>query len=258
MGEWSEGVVVWGSLAVHVTSGVTKRLLKAWERKERRKLRRSGLREIVEKDSGVETELIDLELGDKFDKTVEEKDEEEVAEFSMGEIGLEEVVEIKEIEVVPVVSFLGPLTLHHLTGYVLIPIALHHSWLHRLLPATPSAPISGLSPTLFSYAFVSYSLTSERYRVISLLSYGAIASIGTYHVLSGIRRLMDPMAPPGLQPKRLKNGEPSLRKRSWQGVYAGGLVGLGIGVVRLASEGKGVPNWLGRKFDLILRQGFAY
>lgn len=61
------------------------------------------------------------------------------------------------------------------------------------------------------------------------------------------------MAPPGLKPRRK-----TLAGRKWQATYGAGLVGLGIGVARLASEGGSVPLWIGRKYDVVLRQGFAF
>lgn len=193
MGEWSEGVVVWGSLAVHIASGVTKRLVKGWERKERRKVRRAELKGMAE--SGGKSIVVVEGEKLKDEKVVEVEDEEKNDETDLEKASsekdvLEEIESEKEIEVINLkttvasTSFLGPFTLHHITGYILIPFALHHSWLHRLLPATPTAPISGLSPTLFSYSFVSYSLTAPTYRLISAVSYAAMATVGTYHVVS--------------------------------------------------------------------------
>lgn len=224
-GDWSEAVVVWGSLGVHLGSGILGRLLKVYERKERRRRRKVNMLK-------------------------------EDAENAFAEGKKEEVTTID----VPLhtTSYLSLIPFHQLTGYLLLPLAIHHSWTHRLIPSDPTPPISGLSPTLFSYSFVSYSLSSlSSARFLSALSYTAITVLGGYHALSGLRRIAYPMAPRGLKPRARIEGRgvmEEVSRRSWQGAYAVLLVGVGIGVGKIATNA--VPAWLGRRYEDVLRVGF--
>lgn len=220
-GEWSEGVVVWGSLIVHVGSGILKRAVKSFERVERRKRRR--IAEKSKEESRVSIETIEVEG---------EEAEEEV-----------EVVKASTLN-----SLLGLVTIQHVTGYLLIPIALHHSWLHRLLPATQIH--KHLSPTLISYSFVSYSL-SKSYALVSAIGYASVLSLGSYHSLSGIRRILFPISPIGLGRRTEKDSQ------AWKVGFVGLLATVGLGVVRLSAD-RTTPNWLGKRFDAVLVDGFLY
>lgn len=250
-GEYSETLVVWGSLAAHIASGVLGRAVKAVERTERRKRRR---REV----------LFDAEksVGSELDATVQRRaslgrpdDEDELLEDEIR--AFEEIApaSAQAATTTPALDLLGPFNLSHLTGYVLIPMVLKHGFLHRILPSFSSAPFLSLSPTLFSYSFVSYSLSAPSHRTKSAIAYTAILVVAGYHAISGLRRIIDPMAPRGLRPKRAQEGEGvvgKVRRRGWQGVYLGGVVAVGIGMARLAAEGNGVPLWIGRKYEAVL------
>lgn len=155
-----------------------------------------------------------------------------------------------QIEAPPTrVSHFGPVSLQHLTGYFLIPIALHHSYLHRILPA--SNKHLSLSPTLLSYSFVSYSLSSS-YALLSAISYATVLSLGSYHALSGLRRILYPMAPRGLGRRTIEGGG----KGIWMISYGVTVFSVLVGVARLAGEG-GTPRWLGRRYHDVLREGFT-
>lgn len=268
-GEWSEAVVVWGSLGVHVVSGVLGRIVKSWERKERRRRRMQGAKfEAVEKN-GVEIERVKLEaeqsdsvevvnvLTQPLEKkegkvlTEEEEFDEMVEEEAL--IHPTQVEAERTPDVTTGVSSIGPITIHHITGYLLLPLALHHAFLHRILPAFPSAPYNSLSPTLMAYSFVGYSLAASTPLIaaLSTLSYSAVLSLGSFHALSGLRRIMDPTAPIGLRARSTERG------RKWETSYVVLLASIGVGVARLASEGQSVPGWLGKKYEIVLSKGFA-
>lgn len=51
-GEWTEPVLVWGSLIVHVVSGVARNGLMRVKRKERRKRRRAEVKRLAEEGVG--------------------------------------------------------------------------------------------------------------------------------------------------------------------------------------------------------------
>lgn len=170
-----ESIIIWSSLSVHVTSGILGRLIRGWERKERRVRRREGIRrELNDKYSLVQLDEVEVEgEGEGEGTQVIETASIGVAPAHLAidvtaehgdddDLGPEEAA--PPTPVLPVSptfastpssststpSFLGPLTIHHITGYVLLPLALHHSYLHRILPATASAPYTSLSPTLLS------------------------------------------------------------------------------------------------------------
>ncbi|KAK4705349.1 hypothetical protein P7C70_g856, partial [Phenoliferia sp. Uapishka_3] len=257
-GEWSEAVVVWGSLAAHIASGVLGRVAKTAERKERRKRRRRVVLFDAENSVGKEEE-IDWERKSLLEKRGGEDEDEdellkdEIAAFEEPSATISDPYPSR----IPTFDFLGPITLVHVAGYILIPITLNHSFLHRVLPSSSRVPYSSLSPTLFSYSYVAYALSAPSHRVKSAIGYALLTIVGGYHAIAGIRKLLDPMAPPGLRPRRTKEGGGTVRKvrnRGWQGLYLGGLVGVGIGLARLAGEGKGVPEWIGRKYEVILQR----
>lgn len=270
--EGLENVIIWGSLAVHISSGVVNRYVKAYERK----LRRLDRRERIRKE--LLNTIDDLEDTSGYSETakVVNKDTESVFVFDVGEEEQMEMEERNPIEIdesisstpPPSLPFLGIFTTHHLTGYALIPFVLHHSWLHRLLPASSSPPYNSLSPTLLSYALVGYSLSTQSYilTTLSAVSYGVVLSVGSFHALSGIRRLIDPTAPIGLKPRRRHvdddEGGKSMRslktrEGKWELSWVL-LVGCAsVGVVRLALEGHTVPKWLGKKYDILLRSAFG-
>lgn len=240
-GEWGEWIFVWGSAGVHVLSGVVGRVLKGVERRERSRRRRVDVRRDAEKGMGGEEELslggriVELSPNDDDD------DDDGSKSFSLDSTPASPPSAL---------AYLPPISLHQITGYLLLPLAAHHAYLHRLLPSSPSPPISSLSPTLFSYSFVSYSLSSS-HALASSIAYVAVLSIGSYHALAGIRRLADPTAPRGL--RRRRDG-----RNGWRVAYVGVVGGVGIGLARLASEGRGVPEWMGRRYEEVLRRGLVF
>ncbi|KAM0754102.1 hypothetical protein T439DRAFT_332519 [Meredithblackwellia eburnea MCA 4105] len=267
-GEWSEGVIIWGSLGVHILSGVLGRVVKGLERAERRKRRRASVRGLVERSvlsHDHEDKLPDYgaahvvpEEGGKISAVDGEGDElfveEPVAE------DLDEPAKLSRRPssttvgpATPTTSFLGSFTLTHITGYLLIPITIGHASLHRLIPSSSKL---GLSPDLMSYAFTSYTLQHSNLaiRLKNAIPYTLLIGLGTYHALTGIRRLADPMAPPGLRPKRLRNEDSKVERvtrQAWKGGFVGAVAVVGIGVARIAREGK-VAEWLGKRYDVLL------
>jgi hypothetical protein len=273
--EGLENVIIWGSLAVHISSGVVNRYVKAYERKLRRLDRRERIRkELLLRYNDT---IDDLEDTSGYSETAKVVNKDTESDLDVGEEEQMEMEERNPIEIdesisstpPPSLPFLGIFTIHHLTGYALIPFVLHHSWLHRLLPASSSPPYNSLSPTLLSYALVGYCLSTQSYilTTLSAVSYGVVISVGSFHALSGIRRLIDPTAPIGLKPRRRHIDDDEgggrrmislkTRERKWELSWVL-LVGCAsVGVVRLALEGHTVPKWLGKKYDILLRNAFV-
>lgn len=245
-GEFSEIVVVWGSLGLHLASGVVGRVVKSWERRVRRRERRKDVRAEAEQ-SFLDEGAVELRVGREgppfVDVNESQEDVDELAEAPPTPAAAAVIPSPSSA----LSTFLGPITLTHLTGYILIPLTLSHAFHHRILPSSPAPPISSLSPTLLSFSLVAYALSTPSHRVKAALGYAAILGVAGYHALSAMRRLVDPMAPKGLKPKRGKRG---VAARGWQVGYGGGVAVVGLGVARLAIEG-GVAPWLGRRFEVL-------
>ncbi|GAA5875273.1 hypothetical protein JCM16303_000565 [Sporobolomyces ruberrimus] len=270
-GEWTEPILVYGSLIVHVGSGVVNRWLKVLQRIETRKWKREQLRTELKNITMAEGEeyyeLPRMNQGEK-ELLVEEMDQLDAELVEQG--SKEEIIVPSSTSSTSSNSLIPPITTHQKTGYVLIPIVLHHLYVHRLLPSSPLPPISSLSPSFFNYTFTSLSLnhSSLYLRIASTLSYASLASIATYHAIVGLRILYDPTAPRSLQPKRPKAGPPSRRRklwrgREWQGVWTAVVVGLGVGTARIAGKLGGEkmvgtnPEWITRKMDYVLKKGWG-
>ncbi|KAH8925063.1 hypothetical protein BT69DRAFT_1280001, partial [Atractiella rhizophila] len=73
------------------------------------------------------------------------------------------------------------MSLHALTGYGLIPFALHHIYSHRTLPLE-----LGMS-SLMSYTYVSHAI--RRYPLASISLYTTATLVGVYDATAGIRIL---------------------------------------------------------------------
>ncbi|KAI5479651.1 hypothetical protein MNV49_003161 [Pseudohyphozyma bogoriensis] len=261
-GWMNEVVVVWGSLAAHIGSGVIGRIGKGVERRLRRARRVEGVKREAEGSLAREIELggmVVQGVGHEQDERGPPLDETVVPQGDSQD-GNDDTPRPKFPLFETLLTFLGPITLLHTTGYVLVPLTLSHINLHRLLPSLSAPPISSLSPTLFSYSFTSYSLNSRLHRLRSSLSYGLLVTIAGYHVIAGMRRYIDPTSPRGLRPRRGEEGEGrvgKVKRHGWQAAYGGVVAGVGLGLVRLALEGAAVPAFLARKYDAVLTGGRA-
>jgi hypothetical protein len=276
-GEWTEPIFLYGGLGLHIVSGVINRWLKVLQRIEKRKWKRELLRIEMKNltlDQSENRELPEMNRG-QDELLVQEMEELEAELVELPTVDSEQVEEkdsaIEEI-VVPsskALSIIPPLTSHQATGYALIPIVLHHVYVHRILPSSPLPPISSLSPSFFNYTFTALSLNHSSFylRIASSLSYASLASLATYHGLVGLRILYDPTAPRSLQPKRPKVGPPSKRRRitkgrEWQAVWGTVVVGLAVGTARIAgwfgAERIGTnPEWIAKKMDYVLKKGWG-
>ncbi|KAM0792184.1 hypothetical protein ACM66B_004881 [Microbotryomycetes sp. NB124-2] len=162
-------------------------------------------------------------------------------------------------------------TTHQMTGYALVPVLLHHSYIHRLVPAQLN-----LTP-FFNYSFVHHSVrslsASKVVKVLHGVSYGVLASLATYHAVVGVRILSSGRT----SPKSLVKRRSSSRRRGakldfqrddvrsegeggvgvWQVGFAAvvGSIGLGVARIMLARD-QNVPTWLGVKYDDVLKRGW--
>ncbi|GAA5874251.1 hypothetical protein JCM3774_000920 [Rhodotorula dairenensis] len=274
--EWTEPVLVWGSLTAHVLSGVALRWLRVCERVERRKVRREQVkrraRELATIRPGhVEDELPALAQRTELEKDLVEDDLEEAeAELVATTTTDEEIVVPASKAAAPV--FPVP-NVHQWTGYLLIPFLAHHAWVHRLLPASPLPSISSLSPSFFNYSFTALSLTHDSLflRAGSAISYAAVAGLATYHGLVGWRIMLDSTAPRSLAPRRRKrrsaDSHTSLvhqltQGREWQSAWITLVTGLAVGTARIAGYLGGerigsLPQFVTKRMDFVLRRGFA-
>ncbi|GAA5833319.1 hypothetical protein JCM11251_005202 [Rhodosporidiobolus azoricus] len=279
-GEWSEPILIWGSLGAHIASGITLRWLKVLQRLERRKVRREEVKKRAREMATVKgSDLPGPSAGalgmSKFegavqDVVVEDADEGEV------EAELVAMTTTDEELVVPAVSpsasaSIFPLpNFHQKTGYLLILPLVHHLYLHRLLPSSPFPPISSLSPSFFSFSFPALALThsSTYLRLSSAVGYASVTLLASYHGLVGWRILLDPTAPRSLAPRRRRSGEKDgLRQkitmgREWQATWVALVAGVGVGTARIAGylgaeRSVKLPDFVARRMEHVLRKGMG-
>ncbi|BGO89683.1 hypothetical protein NBRC10512_002612 [Rhodotorula toruloides] len=269
-GEWSEPVLVWGSLTAHVVSGIALRWLKVVERVERRKVRKEEAkrkaREMATIRPGeVEDELPTMTKATEVEKNLVEDEVEELeAELVATTTNDEELVVPASVSPAPLVPLPN---FHQAMGYALIPFVAHHAWLHRLLPSSPLPPIFALSPSFFNYSFTAFSLRhdSPLLKYGSAVCYAAVVGLGTYHGLVGWRILFDPTAPRSLRPSRRRPGGKDrrvLHGREWQAAWITLVAGVSVGAARIAGYLGGertvkVPDFVAKRMDFVLRRGFA-
>lgn len=136
-------------------------------------------------------------------------------------------------------SSLRRLSWHSITGYILVPLVAAHAWTHRILPAK-----RGISPSLLSYQYVSYSLF--KYPITSWVAYGAITLASSYHAISGLRSIVS------------RGRKAAVLPQSMSGLAGSAALvgGVGLGLVRLASEGSDVPLWLGKRYLQVLQEAY--
>lgn len=273
--EWTEPILVWGSLTTHVLSGIALRWLRVWERVERRKVRKEQVkrraRELATIRPGrVEDELPALAKRTELEKDLVEDDLEETEAELVATTTSDEEIVVPASKAAAAPLFPVP-NVHQRTGYLLIPFLAHHAWVHRLLPASPLPPISSLSPSFFNYSFTALSLTHESLvlRAGSAIGYAAVAGLATYHGLVGWRIMLDSTAPRSLGPRRKESTESHnsliyqlTRGREWQAAWIALVTGLAIGTARIAGYLGGerigqLPSFVTKRMDYVLRRGFA-
>ncbi|KDE02926.1 hypothetical protein MVLG_06551 [Microbotryum lychnidis-dioicae p1A1 Lamole] len=256
-----EGVIVWSSVAVHVLSGIAARAVKNAERKERRKKRKAGVELAAQRYQALGVNSHVPTIASSSATTTDDFDpdrlDDENVKVDLSTTGKERA----EKAAIPVSSALpAP---QHLAGYLLLPFAIHHSILHRILPLKHN-----LTP-FFSYSFVGYSLSQSAplLRAISVVGYVGVAGLGVYHALAGIRVMADPTAPGSLRPQSRARSDPEdgegwavahPGRRAWQIAYVAIVTTIGAGVARIALSTSGagkVPVWLMGKYDRVLQQG---
>lgn len=277
--EWTEPVLVWGSLTTHVLSGVALRWLRVWERVERRKVRKEEVKRRARELATIrpgrggveEDELPALAGRTELEKDLVEDDLEETEAELVATTTSDEEIVVPASKAAAAPLFPVP-NVHQRTGYLLIPFLAHHAWVHRLLPASPLPPISSLSPSFFNYSFTALSLTHESLvlRAGSAIGYAAVAGLATYHGLVGWRIMLDSTAPRSLAPRRKRSTASShssllyqlTRGREWQAAWIALMTGLAVGTARIAGYLGGerigqLPSFVTKRMDYILRRGFA-
>jgi len=131
-------------------------------------------------------------------------------------------------------------SLNSLAGYLLVPMVLGHAWTHRIAPAR-----LGVSPSLLSYQFVSYSMATHP--LSSWAIYGSLSLAACYHTASGLRMILSGRR------KAARLPDSNLCKATYGAVVCG----LGLGLVNLAGEGSEVPLWLGKRYAEVLKAAYV-
>lgn len=151
-----------------------------------------------------------------------------------------------------------PMTIHLITGWLLVPFVLPHIVTHRLLPQSPHPPISSLSPSELNFEFVSYALYSRP--LLSTVAYLGLvglavphAVLGSMKIVSWIRRLRAGDRTEAVRETPRRTDIPRKRKRT--ALYAlNALLGVvAIGLGRLYSEGEHVGPFMAKRYEAIFR-----
>ncbi|KAK0528873.1 hypothetical protein OC835_004514 [Tilletia horrida] len=96
--------------------------------------------------------------------------------------------------------------LHTLAGTLLVPFVLHHAYLNRIVPSRSTPPVNSLSPSELDYAYVAHgfgpapataetsllhpaSAVSPR-AAFSTVAYGVLIGLTVYHSTHGVRKIL--------------------------------------------------------------------
>ncbi|KAK4048700.1 hypothetical protein OIO90_005693 [Microbotryomycetes sp. JL221] len=270
MGGVKEVVIVYLSAMTHVASGILRRILNTVERR-RLRMRLNELANVTDATS-VLPDLIDDEPL-PLDTTVATSSSSTSSGQSQSPPPPPATL---SSTLRSIWSSIPTMTLHHKTGYSLIPLMVHHNYIHRLLPNQLS-----LTPFL-NWNFVSYSLTfrGTKVRIAQTLSYVGLVGLIGYHGIVGSRVI----ASRSKSPKSLKQSRTSQSKKifkdssgnrissgssgmneidsglsAWQIGYATLVATVGVGLLRVGMTtnlGSHGPPWLQVKFDTVLLRGW--
>ncbi|CAO1626296.1 unnamed protein product [Jaminaea pallidilutea] len=174
---WSEPVIVWGALGVHLVSSIAKRALLMWSMGRKAG---KGSRSEASSEQSSSSEI------------------EEAAEEATSKIWTKEGEVSKPTPQSPPAASTStwlpsPATLHSWTGYLLIVPLLSHVKLTRLIPSRSQPPISSLSPSEVDYTLITYGLNPQtsdaRRRTTSWAILLAMVSLSSWHVAGGTHRI---------------------------------------------------------------------
>lgn len=168
---WSEPVIVWGALGVHLVSSIAKRTLLMWST-SRRAQQGSQTAQASEIEGAAEeaTSKIWINEGEVSKPSPQSAPSETTSTWLPS-----------------------PATLHSWTGYLLIVPLLSHVKLTRLIPSRSQPPISSLSPSEVDYTLITYGLNPQtsdaRRRTTSWAILLAMVSLSSWHVAGGTHRI---------------------------------------------------------------------
>lgn len=86
---------------------------------------------------------------------------------------------------------LSTLSIHTITGLILIPAVSIHSYLNRIAPASSKSPINELSPSELDYTYVTYGFLTKStvWRYITWALYLGLLGAGAVHVVGGTDKI---------------------------------------------------------------------
>ncbi|CAD6579354.1 MAG: hypothetical protein TREMPRED_002454 [Tremellales sp. Tagirdzhanova-0007] len=150
---------------------------------------------------------------------------------------------------------LPPRTSHIIAGYALIPLVLPHILIHRIIPQSSDYPISNLSPSELGFDFVAWSV--RQWPGWSAVGYLGLVGVGTWHAGVGIMKVVtwlrgwrSGIQKIGVEGKQ-KRSVPKRRKIGLRGSLAALLAVVGVSLVRLHGEGKGVSTVMAKRYEAV-------
>ena len=160
------------------------------------------------------------------------------------------------------------LNAHLVTGWLLPFFLLPHIASHRLIPSSPTLPISALSPSELSFEYVGWGI--NRYPLLSIVGYGGLVIIGCWHAGVGLMKVVSWIGrsrrsavesvttdetvvglPPPVSSRRRQLIEK--RRGRLRGMFAAFLGVMVIGMIRVARDARGVSKIMERRYEAVYR-----
>lgn len=140
------------------------------------------------------------------------------------------------------------------SGYMLAPFVLHHAWVNRIVPSSPKAPISSLSPSELDYSFVAYTLSHPNagVKIIMATAYTVLIGAFAVHTSFAIPALLRTIKPASRR-KGSSRPRPALLASSLAFALLTSLVAL---VPMGARGGLAISGTLKARYDAVLSSVF--
>ncbi|CAO1621596.1 unnamed protein product [Parajaminaea phylloscopi] len=161
-GALTEPLIVWGSLAVHVSASIAKRCLKIWLKRQSRQ-RLPDCAQISSHRPGPGALRTNATKSNHGAVSAEESKSAQAPQSSSADQNASDSCPspTKGRQDRAAKRSFSPSSLHALSGYLILPALLPHVLLTRIFPSSSQPPISELSPSELDYSIISVGLSSQ-------------------------------------------------------------------------------------------------